>query len=146
MKFVTSVNTIYHCSLERAFKAPILCDVRKVHTGYLLMPRVTHCTGDENWGQAGQSKKVFVAKSITQKGGWASIDTVHERVENQKWTIEVSDFQSWMLGFYKFTGEWQTKALAPGKILVQYTYTLHADKVWLYPLNWLFTKPSGVFT
>jgi hypothetical protein len=24
--------------------------------------------------------------------------------------------------------------------LVEYTYTLHADTAWLYPLNWLFTK------
>ena len=34
------------------------------------MPTVTHCTEDENWGIPGNSKKVFFAKSFTQKGGW----------------------------------------------------------------------------
>ena len=118
----------------------MLCDVSKVHTGYGIMPRVTHCTDDENWGQPGCSKKVFVAKSLTQKGGFASIDEVHERVENQYWKIEVSDFQSWMLGFYKFVGEWKTTAQGPDKILVEYTYSLHSNTPVFYPFNWLFTK------
>ena len=42
-----TVKTIYHCSLERAFKTPMLCDVSKVHTGFGIMPKVTHCTEDE---------------------------------------------------------------------------------------------------
>ncbi len=87
------LTTLYHCSLERAFKTPMLCDVSKVHTGYGIMPRVTHCTDDEQWGKPGYSKKVFVAKSLSQKGGWASVDKVVERVENEYWKIEVSDFK-----------------------------------------------------
>ena len=134
------ITTVYNCSLERAFRTPILCDVSKVHSGYGIMPKVTHCTGDEHWGKPGHSKKVFVAPSLSQKGGWASVDRVIERVENSYWKIEVSEFQSWMLGFSKFTGEWQTRELEPGKIHVDYTYTLHSDVAVLYPLNWLFAK------
>lgn len=133
-------STIYECSLERAFKTPILCDVSKIHTGFGIMPKVTHCTDDENWGKPGQSKKVFVAKSPTQKGGWASVDKVIERVENSYWKIEVSEFQSWMLGFSKFTGEWQATELAPNKIRIDYSYSLHSDVTWLYPINWLFAN------
>lgn len=140
MKSRIKVTTIYNCSLERAFKTPILCDVSKVHTGYGIMPKVTHCTDDEHWGQSGYSKRVFVAKSLTQKGGWASVDKVVERIENRYWKIEISDFQSWMLGFSKFVGEWQTTELEKNKVLVEYTYTLHSDIPLLYPLNWLFTK------
>ena len=138
MELKIKVSTIYACSLERAFKTPMLCDVSKVHTGFGMMPKVTHCTGDEHWGQPGFSKKVFVAPSVTQKGGFASIDKVIERVENKYWKIEVSEFQSWMLGFTKFTGEWQTTEMEKDKILVEYTYTLHAGNPLLYPLNWLF--------
>ena len=138
MVIEVKISTMYHCTLERAFKTPMLSDVAKVHSGFGLMPRVTHCTGDEHWGKPGFTKKVFVAKSWTQKGGFASVDKVLERIENKYWKIEVGDFQSWMLGFYKFTGEWQTTELEPGKILVDYTYTLHAKNAWLYPLNWLF--------
>lgn len=140
MTFKVKITTIYHCSLERAFKTPMLCDVSKVHTGLGIMPKVTHCTDDENWGQPGSSKKVFVAKSLTQKGGFASVDRVLERIENKYWKIEVSDFQAWMLGFYKFTGEWQTTQLDKDKIQINYTYTLHAGNVLLYPLNWLFAR------
>ncbi len=114
-------TTIYHSSLERAFKTPMLCDVSKVHTGYGIMPKVTHCTDDEHWGQPGFSKKVFVARSLTQKGGWASVDWVIERIENKYWKIEVSEFQSWMLGFSRFTGEWQTTLMEENKVLVEYT-------------------------
>jgi hypothetical protein len=140
MIFKTKVNTHYHCSLERAFKTPMLCDVTKVHTGYGVMPKVLYCTEDENWGQPGYAKKVFVAKSPTFKGGEASTDKVIERIENAYWKIEVGNFKSWMLGFSKFVGEWKTTELEPNKILIEYTYSLHANVIFFYPLNWLFTK------
>lgn len=140
MKTSVTVKTIFNCSLERAFKTPILSDVTKVHTGYGFTPRVTHCTEDEGWGQPGSRKRVFVAKSWTQNGGEASIDRVLERRENEYWKIEVSDFKMPMLGFTAFTGEWSTKELEKNKIEITYTYTLHSKYLLLYPLNWLFTK------
>ena len=136
----TRVTTIFNCSLERAFKTPILCDVSKFHTGYGKMPRVTHCTEDESWGEPGSSKKVFVAKSLIQKGGFASIDKIIERKENEYWKLEVSDFQPAMLGFFKFAGKWQTTELKSNKILIEYSYTMHSAIILLYPVNWLFTK------
>lgn len=136
--FKVKVTTVYDCSLERAFKTPMLADVTKVHTGFGVMPRVTHCTNDEGWGQPGSSKKVFVAASMTQKGGFASVDKVLERIENKYWKIEVSAFQAWMLGFYKFVGEWQTTELEKDKVLIDYTYTLYSNTALLYPFNWLF--------
>ena len=140
MKTRVSIKTIFNCSLERAFKTPMLCDVSKVHTGFGIMPKVTHCTEDKDWGKPGGSKKVFVAKSLTQKGGWASVDKVIERRDHEYWKIEVSAFQSWMLGFSRFVGEWKTTELEPNKVLVEYTYTLHSDIAMLSPLNWLFIK------
>ncbi|TAE51947.1 MAG: hypothetical protein EAZ89_09340 [Bacteroidetes bacterium] len=135
-----SVTTIYDCSLERAFKTPMLCDVSKVHTGFGVMPKVTHCTEDQDWGKPGSIKKIFVAPSPTFAGGEASTDKLVERIENAYWKIEVSDFKSWLLGFTKFVGEWKTTELEPNKILIEYTYTMHVGNVWLYPINWLFTK------
>jgi hypothetical protein len=135
-----TVKTIYNCSLERAFRTPMLCDVSKIHTGFGVMPRVTHCTEDEAWGKPGSSKKVFGAKSLAFKGGETSSDRVVERIENKYWKIEVYDFKASMLGFSKFVGEWGTTEIEPNKILVEYTYTLHSEVTLLYPLNWLFTK------
>ena len=104
------------------------------------MPKVTHTTEDESWGNPGGSRKIFVERSITQKGGFASSDKVIERIENKYWKIEVSDFQSWMMGFSKFTGEWQTTEIEENKVLVEYSYTLQGDISLLYPLNWLFAQ------
>ncbi len=140
METKVKISTTYECSLERAFKTPILCDVSKVHTGYGLMPKVTHCKEDANWGQPGSAKKVYAAKSLTQKGGFVSVDRVLERIENKYWKFEVTDFQSWMLGFSRFTGEWQTTEIEKDKILVEYSYTLRSDFTLLYPLNWLFAN------
>ena len=135
-----TLQTLYHCPLEQAFKTPMLCDVSKIHTGLLFMPKVTHCTEDENWGKPGSMKKVFVGKSIAFSGGEASTDQVIERMENKYWKIEVGNFKMQMLGFTKFTGEWETTEIAPENIRVRYTYTLHCSNKWLYPLNWLFTE------
>lgn len=140
MKFTVKVSTIYECSLESAFKSPMLCDVSKVHTGYGLMPKITHSSDDKDWGKPGSTKKVYANKSWTQKGGFVSVDKVVERVENRYWKIEVSDFQSWMLGFYKFAGEWRTTELKPDNIQVDYIYDLHYKSIIFYPLNWVFAK------
>lgn len=141
METKVAIQAIYECSLERAFKTPMLCDVAKVHTGFLgVMPKITHSTEDGDWGKPGFSKKIFAAKSLTQNGGETSTDKVIERIENKYWKIEVGNFKSWMLGFTKFVGEWKTTELAPNKILVDYIYTLHSNTPLFYPLNWLFAK------
>jgi hypothetical protein len=60
METTVKITTTFNCSLERAFKSPILCDVRKVHTGYGMMPRVTHCAEDENGEGLVQVKKYLL--------------------------------------------------------------------------------------
>lgn len=131
-------TTIYACSLERAFKAPMLGDVRRVHTGLGPMPALTHCTDDADWGLVGSTKRVHMAPTFGFGGGYASMDRVVAREENVRWQIEVSDFQSWMLGFTRFVGEWETREIAPNQVEITYTYTLHADAPWLAPLQWAF--------
>jgi len=140
MKFQVSVSSVFECSLERAFKTPMLCDVSKIHTGFGFMPKITHTTDDEDWGQVGSSKKIFVDKSMTQAGGFSSVDNVVERVENKYWKIQVDNLQTWMLGFHKFEGEWKTTELEENRVLVEYHYNLHCDKPLYYPFNWLFAK------
>lgn len=140
MRFTVSIQDKFNCDLERAFKTPMLCDVTKVHTGYGLMPKIISVSDDQNWGQPGSSKKVFAAASLTQKGGYVSKDNVIDRKENDYWVIEVNDFQSWMLGFYKFQGTWKTEEISQNNILITYTYSLFSNAPLLYPFNWLFTQ------
>ncbi len=140
MKSKVSVKTLYSCSLERAFKTPMLCDVSKVHTGFGMMPKVTHCTNDESWGKPGGSRKIHIAKNISFKGGESSLDTVIERIENKYWKIEVTDFKFGAMGFKKFVGEWAVMELEPNKVQVTYSYTMHSKYGILFPAHWLLTK------
>lgn len=140
MIFKCKVSSIYKCSLERAFKTPMLCDISKIHTGFGIMPRVTHSTNDAEWGKPGSSKSIFTAKTLTQKGGFSSIDRILERNENQYWKFQVDTFQFWVMGFQKFVGEWKTTRLETDKVLVEYVYSLYSNNILLYPLNLLFAK------
>lgn len=140
MQVSTEITAIFNTSLERAFKTPMLCDVTRVHSGYGITPRVTHCTEDESWGKAGGSRKIFMAKSPTFNGGEASLDKVLERKENEYWKIEISDFKIWSMGFEKFQGEWFTTPIEADKIRIRYRYTMFSNSLLFYPFHWLFTK------
>jgi hypothetical protein len=140
MDFKIHTKAIYNCSLERAFKAPILCDVTKVHTGFGLMPKVTKTTNDEDWGKVGSIKNVYAGKSLTFKGGEVSTDQVIERIENRYWKVEVGNFKSWMLNIWKFTFEWTTTELEPNKIQINYDYTIHGKGYVFIPFQWLFAN------
>lgn len=118
----------------------MLCDLTKVHTGGLVTPPVTGSTDDETWGIPNGSRKIIMDKNLFFKGGISSLDTVLSRIENEYWKIEVTDFQLFMGGFYKFQGEWETKEITPNQIQVVYTYTLFAKYSILYPFHLFFTK------
>ena len=104
------------------------------------MPKVTGVSEDEDWGTIGATKKVHTAKNWIQKGGFASKDTIIDRIENQYWKIKVHDFQYFSMGFYAFIGEWQTEELSPNNIRITYTYRLETQSKWLYPFQWMFVK------
>lgn len=140
MKTSVEISSVFHTTLERAFKSPMLCDITKIHTGYGVTPRVTHCTEDETWGQPGGSRKVFMEKTLTFKGGESSFDQVLERKENEYWKIEISDFKTWSMGFTKFQGEWFTSPMDEERVMVRYRYTMFSNSVVFYPFHWLFTK------
>ena len=81
MVFQASITSTLPCRLERAFKAPLLYDVSRVHTGFLTIPKAPHTTEDETWDQPGGSKRIFAARAVSFPDGEASIDRVLERVE-----------------------------------------------------------------
>ena len=140
MQTTAEITTVFDTTLERVFKTPMLCDVTKVHTGYGVTPKVTHCTDDGTWGKVGGSRKVWMAKTPMFKGGESSLDTVLERRENEYWKIEIAEFKSWSMGFTKFQGEWFTTQLEDGKIQIRYKYTMFSDSTLFYPFHWLFTR------
>lgn len=140
MYFTVTIKRTICADLDRAFKAPMLCDVTLVHTGFGIMPRIIGVSDDEDWGKPGGSKRIYAAQSNTQKGGFVSVDHVLERIEHIRWKIRVDQFQSWMLGFYQFEGCWETNETSPGFVEIRYSYDLFAKGVILYPFQWAFAK------
>lgn len=140
MPFVkTTITADFNCSVERAFKAPMLCDILKVHTGYQFMPKAVKVYKDEDWGQAGKSKEVVFAKSIASPSEMVLKDVVLERKENEYWKIEVSNPSGRLLFFSKFIGEWQvnSKGSSPQ---ITYTYTLVYESGFWTPFAGLFVR------
>lgn len=118
----------------------MLCDISKVHTGFLFMPKVTHSSEDDTWGQIGSSKKLHFKGALIPRGRFMAVDHIVKRDENVCWNIQIDNFQPWSLGFSKFVGEWRTTQCAPDVILVEYSYTLHAFKPLYFPIQWLLAK------
>ena len=139
------ISSTFECSLERAFKTAILCELSKIHTGMgIYAKEILHTTNNNNWGIAGSSKNVYFEKSFLQKGGCGSgVDRIIERNENKYWIIQVDSFQSWMLGFYKFVGKWEATQIAFNKIRIDYSYSLYSNNILLYHFNWILVKSFG---
>lgn len=138
--FTVEITDIFPCNLERAFKSPMLCDITKVHTGFLFMPKVTHCKDDENWGKPDGSRRVFMAKTVVFKGGEALLDTVLERRENEYWKICVNEIKTATMGVHTFLGEWITIPAGEHKTKVIYRYQLLGRGSLLYPFQWFMSK------
>jgi hypothetical protein len=135
----TEIEAVFDTTLERAFKSPMLCDVRKVHTGHWITPRVLRCTDDSTWGQVGGSRIIHMDGSTFTRPG-TSLDTVLARDENRYWKIEISDFEMFAFGFERFQGEWFTHQQPDGRVHIRYRYTMFSGSPLLYPIHWLFTR------
>lgn len=140
MKSSTTIKMIFNCSLESAFKTPMLSDVRKIHTGYSITPKVTHTTEDESWGKVGGSRKIFMEKNTFFPGGESGLDTVLERIENKYWKIEIGELKHVAFGIEKFQGEWMTREIEPNKIEVTYRYSVFSKNNLYYVFHWYLTN------
>ena len=141
MRASTSISSEFKCSIERAFKSPILGDATKFLNGYLLQPPVIGFEEDESWGEPGGFRYPIIQGNLLFKSHRSFLDTIVEREENHYWKWELTDFSSPLLFFAKRgIGEWEVEELAPHKINVRYSYTYFAKSIIAYPINWLFVK------
>ncbi len=141
MKFSYKIKDVFNCSLERAFKAPILGDATKFMKGYLFQPPVTGFEDDKTWGQINGKRYPINNGNLLVKKGRMFKDVILERIENKYWKWTIYDFEFKTLFFIsKAVGEWSIIKLNDDKIEVTYTYTYYS-KSWIYnPLTWLLVK------
>lgn len=138
MKTIITVSAVFNCSLERAFKTPILGDATQFLVGYGPVPAVVRFSDDETWGKPGGHRIPHSAKSLLSPGGPIGIDRVYERIENRYWKWGVTEFSQWSMGFTAFMGEMHFAEVSPNGIAVTWTYTLISNSAIAYPAQWLF--------
>lgn len=138
MKVVISAKSTFNCSLERAFKTPILGDATKFLVGYGIIPAVVKFTKDRTWGKEGGQRIPHASKTLLFKGGEIGLDEIYTRDENKYWKWGVSKFYQWSMGFSEFQGELFFDEIEKGNIKVHWKYALHSNYKLAYPFHWLF--------
>jgi len=132
------VEETFSCSLERAFKTPILGDATIFLAGYGVIPAVEKFTEDSTWGQPGGTRIPHSAKNLLSKGGEIGVDIVAVREENKYWRWGVAEFRQPSMGFTEFRGELFFEEKSPQSISVKWVYTLFSTSVVAYPFHWIF--------
>lgn len=141
MKSTNTERDIFNCSIERAFKTPILGDATKILTGYGPIPAVVGFKNDRTWGLVGGARIPIANKGIFTRSGPMGIDIIKARQENKYWQWEVSEIKNLSLFFIKsFTGEWWVKSLDNDQVKVKWRYTIQSSAFIFQPMVWLFTR------
>ena len=140
MKTVVKVDATFSCSLERAFKTPILGDATKFLVGYGLIPAVERFTQDSSWGKPGGQRIPISVRNFISKGGEIGMDEIFVRTENEYWKWGVAEFRQWSMGFTEFLGEMFFKETDANSIHVRWVYTLFSKSILAYPFHWFFGK------
>lgn len=117
MKVRVELTDVFSCSLERAFKAPILGDATKFLNGYLFQPPVIGFEEDETWGQINGVRYPLTNGNLWMPKGRIFTDKILERENDKHWTWMVYDFKLPLLFFAeKAIGEWRVNELAKIKL------------------------------
>lgn len=140
MKTTATVEATFNCSLERAFKTPILGDATKYLVGYGMIPAVVKFTEDETWGKVGGRRIPHSSKSPLSKGGPIGLDQIYKRKENEYWQWGVAEFYQPSMGFREFQGQLFFKEIEKDVIHVRWVYTLFSTSFFAYPFHWFFGK------
>ena len=140
MKTTVTVTETFHCSLERAFKTPILGDATKFLVGYAVVPPVVKFTEDTTWGKPGGQRIPHSAKTLFSEGGPVGLDEVYVREENKYWEWGIAKFYQPSFGFYEFRGSFLVEEKEAQSIDVKWTYRLFSNSFIAYPFHWFFTK------
>ena len=140
MKTIVEVKAVFNCSLERAFKTPILGDATQFLVGYGPVPAVEKFTKDGTWGRPGGTRIPHSAKNFMSKGGEVGLDKIYAREENSYWNWGIAEFYQWSMGFTEFRGELFFKETDVNVIHVRWVYALYSKRFLAYPFHWFFAN------
>lgn len=135
------IKEIFNCSLERAFKSPILGDATQYLDGHFLQPPVVGFEDDETWGKVGGFRYPVTNGNLFLKKGRIFKDEVLERVENDYWKWTIYNFEVNSLFFAeKELAMWKVNKLSENTFEVEYSYQFYSKNILLQPINWIFMQ------
>lgn len=138
MKSNCTVTSELNCSLERAFKTPILGDATKFFPKYFGL---VGFADDETWGREGGSRIPLVKSVFRKIPKRTFFDQVIKREENKYWNWRISEFKNGLKFLaIKSEGEWFVSENKNGFINVKYSYTFTSKNKLIHPFTWYFTK------
>jgi len=135
-----TVTARFNCSLERAFKTPILGDATQFLTGYGVIPACTGFVDDATWGQVGGHRIPLVEGSLFNSAGPQAFDVILAREENRYWKWQIDQFTPSLFFATKAQGEWWCTDNGDGTITVKWTYTFFSRHALLHPITWGFVR------
>ena len=136
-----TVSATFHCSLERAFGVALLGDATRILPGYGPVPAVSHFTEDATWGRVGGTRIPHTSGNLFSGSGPVGLDEVLERVDNERWSWQMSGFRHASFFFLeRATGEYRVHTRGPNEVLVEWAYAMVPARPIFFPIAWLFTR------
>lgn len=127
MQTKVELSDIFNCSVERAFKAPILGDATRFLNGHLFQPAVVDFERDETWGEVNGLRYPITNGNIFMASGPFMADKILQRIENKYWQWTIYDILPKALFFMnRAVGEWTVNPLSESRMAVTYSYTFHS--------------------
>ena len=141
MKSSYVIQDVFHCSLERAFKAPMLGDATRFMKGYLFQPPVSGFDEDDTWGNEHDVRYPLSNGNLFVPKGRMFRDVILVKAEQKYWKWKLHAFKLKAMFFVDHAiGEWTVALRSENIVSVEYRYTYSA-KHWLYaPVLWLFVQ------
>jgi hypothetical protein len=141
MNATYTVTDVFKCTLDRAFKTPMLGDATKILIGPGGFQLVVGFANDETWGIPGGSRVPIATGFLFIKPARHGFDQIFVRDENKYWKWGVSKFGTPLFFFsVENCGEWWVSDNHNGAISVKWKYTWFSTNMLTHPINWLFVK------
>lgn len=130
MKNKIEITDMFSCSVERAFKAPILGDATKFLNGYLFQPPVIGFEEDATWGEIDGVRYPVVNGNLFTPKGKIFTDRILEIETNKMWKWIIYDFKIPVMFFAdKAIGEWEVKPILKNNVSIRYSYTFYSKNI-----------------
>jgi len=139
MKIKATLSDKFYCSIDRAFKTPILGDATQFLNGYFLQPPVIGFEDDSTWGKTGGVRYPTTNGNILTPRGRLFTDKIIVRDENKIWQWIIYDFKVPLMFFAeKAMGEWEVVEEKENNIAVSYCYTFYSKNSFYHLFTILF--------